>query len=266
MLLDKTCAILRKDFLGSVRYRSAFLMTAIGIIAELAAFYYLARAIGPGFRPQGMGYLPFLLVGTGFYTFLMMGINSFLTSVQEAQQSGTLEILMTSRTAPSTLVFLSAVSAFSRNVLRLSLYFAAGLFVLSGVRLGYKNLLAAFFAFSFSIAIAIALGIISAAVQLGTHKGSAVMWLFGSVAWLMTGTMFPVTVLPAPLLWLAKLIPLTHCLDALRLSLLQGGNLHEAMREILVLAGFSLLLLPAGLIVFSYMLKRARLQGSLSYY
>lgn len=266
MLFDKTYAILRKDFLSSVRYRSAFLMTALGIAAELAAFYYLARAIGPTFRPQGMGYFPFLLIGTGFYTFLMMGINSFLTSVQEAQQSGTLEILMTSRTAPSTLVFLSAISAFSRNILRLAFYFAAGLFILSGVRLGYRNLLAASVAFILSVAIAVSLGIVSAAIQLGTHKGSAAMWLFGSVAWLMTGTMFPVTVLPAPLLWLAKLIPLTHCLDALRLSLLQGGNLQGAVREIVVLAGFSLLLLPAGLIVFSYMLKRARLQGTLSFY
>lgn len=265
-LCDKLLAIVRKDFLTSIRYRSAFLMTGMGIVAELAAFYYLSQAIGPSFRPQGMGYFPFLLVGTGFYAFLMMGINSFLSSMQESQQSGTLEVLMTSRTSPATLIFLSAASAFSRNVLRLLLYLAAGLIVLSGVHLRYENLLAAVAAFIFSIVIAVAIGIITAAIQLGTHKGSAVMWLFGSVAWLMSGTMFPVTVLPKPLLWIAKLIPITHCLNALRFSLLSGGTLQNVGREIAILAAFSIVLLPAGLLIFSYMLKRARLEGTLSFY
>src|SRR6185437_402960 len=131
--------------------------------------------------------------------------------------------------------------------------------------LRYENLLAAALAFILSIVIAVAIGIIAAAIQLGTHKGSAVMWLFGSVAWLMSGTMFPVTVLPRPLLWIAKLIPITHCLDALRFSLL-SGTLQGVGREIAILAAFSVVLLPAGLLIFSYMLKRARLEGTLSFY
>jgi ABC-2 type transport system permease protein len=265
-LLDKAITVMRKDFLTGIRYRSGFLMTGVGIAAELAAFYYLARAIGPAFRPQGMGYFPFLLVGTGFYTFLMMGTNAFLSSVQEAQQSGTLEVLMTSRTSPSTLIFLNALSGFSRNVVRLSIYLIAGLFLLSRVNLGYANLLAGSATLILSIVIAAALGIIAAAVQVGTHKGSAVMWLFGSVGWLMTGTMFPTSVLPKPLLWMAKLIPVTHCLDALRASLLGGSNLQGVTREIAILASFSVVLLPAGLWMFSFMLKRARLQGTLSFY
>jgi ABC-2 type transport system permease protein len=266
MLLDKAITVIRKDFLTGIRYRSAFLMTGVGIAAELAAFYYLSRAIGPSFRPQGMGYFPFLLVGTGFYTFLMMGINAFLSSVQEAQQSGTLEVLMTSRTSPSTLIFLNALSGFSRNAIRFTIYLIAGLFLLSRVSLGYANLAAGSVTFILSLLIAAALGIIAAAVQIGTHKGSAVMWLFGSVGWLMTGTMFPTSVLPKPLLWMAKLIPVTHCLDALRYSLLGGSSLPGVAREILILAGFSAVLLPAALWMFSYMLKRARLQGTLSFY
>ena len=266
MFLDKTITIMRKDLLTSIRYRSAFLMTGIGIIAELAVFYYLSRAIGPSFRPQGMGYFPFLLIGTGFYTFLMMGINSFLTSIQEAQQTGTLEVLMTSRTSSSALIFLSAISAFSRNIIRLLLYLAAGLVILTGVNLEYTNLLASAATFILSIVIAIAIGIIAAAVQLGTHKGSAVMWLFGSVGWFLTGTMFPTSVLPKPLLWMARLIPITHCLDGLRFSLLGGANFQQVGREIAILAGFSALLLPTGLLLFSYMVRRARLQGTLSFY
>lgn len=106
-LLDKTAAIVRRDLLTAVRYRTGFLITGAGAAAELAAFYYLSRAIGPGFRPEGVDYFPFLLVGTGFYTFLVMGINAFLVIVQEAQQTGTLEILMTTSTPAPVLVFQS---------------------------------------------------------------------------------------------------------------------------------------------------------------
>ena len=80
-LFDKTAVILKRDLLTALRYRNGFLLTGFGTAAELAAFYFLARAIGPGFRPEGVDYFPFLLIGTGFYTFLVMGIHSFLQVV-----------------------------------------------------------------------------------------------------------------------------------------------------------------------------------------
>src|SRR6201987_5736302 len=97
-LLDKTAVIMRRDLLTAMRYRTGFLLGGAGAITELLAFYYLSRAIGPGFRPEGIEYFPFVLVGTGFYTFLVMGVNAFLTSVRDAQQAGTLEVLMTTST------------------------------------------------------------------------------------------------------------------------------------------------------------------------
>jgi len=126
-LLDKMAAIARRDLLTAIRYRTGFLITAAGAAAELAAFYYLSRAIGPGFRPEGVDYFPFVLVGTGFYTFLVMGINAFLVIVQEAQQTGTLEILVTTSTPAPVLVFLSAISAFAGNTVQLVFYLGAGL-------------------------------------------------------------------------------------------------------------------------------------------
>jgi len=257
---------MRRDLLTALRYRSSFLMGAIAVLAELAAFFYLSRSIGPSFRPQGMGYFPFLLAGTGLYTFLMMGISSFVTSVQEAQQTGTLEVLMTSSTPPAMLVFLSAISAFARNGVRLLFYCAAGLLLLSEGNLGVPNFAGCALVLIFSFVIAAAIGMAAAALQLSTQKGSAAMWLFGSVAWFMTGTLFPVQSLPRPLLRLAELIPVTHCLDALRLALFQSGNTAALGREILVLAAFSLTILPLSLVFFSWTLRRARLEGMLSAY
>ena len=263
-LLDKLGAIVRRDLLTAVRYRTGFLLAAAGTLAEIVAFYYLARAIGPGFRPEGIDYFPFLLVGTGFYTFLAMGITAFLTTVQEAQQTGTLEVLMTTSTPAPVLVLLSAVSAFSGKTLGLVLYLAAGL-VLFGAPREHPNLAGCAVILGLSLVVAVAIGILAAALQLAIQKGSAVVWMLGSV-WFLTGTMFPVSTLPASLRHLAALIPITHALDAMRLALLLGTPFSGLVREIGILAVFAVLLLPLGLFLFSYTLRKARREGTLSLY
>lgn len=264
-LLDKMAAIVRRDFLTAIRYRTGFLLTAAGAVGELAAFYYLSRAIGPGFRPDGVDYFPFLLVGTGFYTFLVMGINSFLLIVQEAQQTGTLEVLMTTSTPAPVLVFLSAMSAFAGHTVQLFFYLTAGL-LLFGAAPQNPNILGCLVIFALSLAIAVAIGILAAALQLALQKGSAVVWLLGSGVWFLTGTLFPVSALPEPLRVLAELIPITHSLEGMRLALLQGADFATLGHEIGILALFSLILLPSSLLIFSHTLRRARLQGTLSFY
>jgi ABC-2 type transport system permease protein len=263
-LLDKTAAIVRRDLLTAIRYRTGFLMTAAGAAAELAAFYYLSRAIGPGFRPDGVDSFPFLLVGSGFYTFLIMGINAFLLIVQEAQQTGTLEILMTTSTPAPVLVFLSAISAFAGNSLQLLLYLGAGLWLFAGPV--HANLPGCLVIFGLALIIAVALGILAAALQLAIQKGSALVWLLGSGAWFLTGTLFPVATLPRPLRLAAQLIPITHCLNGMRLALLRAASWSRLAGEIGVLVVFALVLLPFSLAVFSHTLRRARMQGTLSFY
>jgi len=264
-LLDKIFVILRRDLLTAIRYRTGFMVTVAGTAAELAAFYYLSRAIGPSFRPDGMDYFPFVLVGTGFYTFLVMGINAFLLVVQEAQQTGTLEILVTTPTPAPVLVLLSAFSAFAGNTVQLVFYLGAGL-LLFGAPLPNPNIIGCMLVFMLSLLTAVALGILAAALQLAIQKGSALVWLLGSGVWFMTGTLFPVATLPPALRVVSQLIPLTHSLDAMRMALLEGASFAALGREIMILSIFSLILLPFSLLVFSHTLRRARLHGTLSFY
>lgn len=261
-LIDKTAVIVRRDLLTAVRYRTGFLLNAAGAITELAAFYYLSRAVGPGFRPEGLEYFSFLLVGTGFYTFLLMGVHAFLQTVQEAQQTGTLEVLMTTSTSPPVLVFLSAMSAFAANTVTLLFYLAAG--VLFGAPL-HPNLAASLSVFLLSVIIAVAIGLIAAALQLAIQKGSAVVWALGSV-WFLTGTMFPVQTLPQPLRHVARLIPITHSLEGMRLALLEGASLGGVAHELALLTVFAAVLVPSSLLFFSWTLRRARMEGTLSFY
>ena len=264
-LLDKLQAILRRDLLTAIRYRTGFLLTAGAALAELAAFYFLARAIGPGFRPQGFEYFPFLLVGTGFYTFMLMGVNAFLNIVQQAQQTGTLEVLMTTSTPAPTLVVLSAVSAFAGNAVQFVFYLGAG-FLVFGVPAQHPNIWGALAIFLLSMIVAVAIGIFAATLQLAMQKGSALVWLMGSGAWFMTGTLFPVTTLPVYLRNISQWIPITHSLTGMRMALLEGAPLSELSKEVTILAAFCVVLLPLSISLFTQSLRRARLEGTLSFY
>jgi len=264
-LLDKLAVILHRDILTAIRYRSASGMYVGGMLAELAAFYYLARAVGPGFRPDGVDYFAFLLLGTGLYGFFVAGVASFVNSIHEAQLTGTMEVLMTTSTPEPELVFLTAVSAFFTRTLHLAFYLVVGVVVFR-VGLKHPNVLAALAIFVLSMAIAMAAGIAIAAVQIAIQRGSGIVWLLSSLLWLLTGATFPVSALPGPLRRLAEIIPITYSLDGLRLALLRGADWTTLARPLAILAAYAIVLLPVSVWLFGRALRYARREGSLSYY
>jgi ABC-2 type transport system permease protein len=262
--LNKLHAILRRDLLTAIRNRTGFAITAFGLLTELAAFYFLSRAIGPGFRPGGVEYFPFLLVGTGVYTFFVMSTQAFLSTVQEAQQTGTMEVLMTTSTPPAQLVVLSSVSAFGGNLVNLAVYLLAGAAIFRAPI--HANILSCLAVLVPSLAIALALGIAAATVQITFRKGSALLWALSSGAWFLSGAMFPVESLPRPLEFLAHAIPFSYAVGGMRMALLQGHPVISMAPTLAALLAFGVVLLPLALWSLSISLRRARQNGTLSFY
>jgi ABC-2 type transport system permease protein len=83
---------------------------------------------------------------------------------------------------------------------------------------------------------------------------------------LLGGIYYPVAVMPEWMQKIANLIPVTYALRAMRLALLQGAGFDELWSDILILGGFSVLLLPASLIAFGLAVRLARIDGSLTHY
>src|SRR6266576_4925554 len=258
--LGKLHAILRRDLLTAIRHRTGFAITALGLVTQLAAFYFLSRAIGPSFRPGGVEYFPFLLVGTGVYTFCVMTTQAFLSTVQEAQQTGTMEVLMTTSTPPAQLVVLSSISACAANLVSLVIYLVAGVALFRAPI--HANALSCLAVAFLSLAIAMALGIAAATIQITFQKGSALVWLLSSGVWFLSGAMFPIESLPRPLAILAHAIPLTYSVEGLRMAMLQGRSVLAMGHTLGALAVFSLALLPLTLWGLSLSLRHARRNGT----
>jgi ABC-2 type transport system permease protein len=81
----------------------------------------------------------------------------------------------------------------------------------------------------------------------------------------MSGTLFPVAVLPRAVRVASFFIPFTHSLAAMRLALFTG-NFAAIAHEVEILAVFALVLVPAGVAFFSWMVGQARQNGTLSFY
>jgi ABC-2 type transport system permease protein len=264
-LLDKLFLIAKYQTVIALRYRNGAPFRMVASAVEIASAYFLARAVGPQFRPDGFGYFAFLLTGTGLYFFFLAVVNSCVSFVDDAQRSGTIEVLMTTPTPPLQVLMLNVLPLLAWRGLGMILYLSAGmvLFATDPLRI---NALAAIVVFSLLLLVAAAFGMIGAAVQMIFFRGNSLVWALGVLGGLFMGTAFPVSVLPAPLQWIATALPLRTSLDALRAAILQNATFAELSATILQLFIFGAVFLLLGVVSFEWALRRARKTGTLAFY
>jgi ABC-2 type transport system permease protein len=110
------------------------------------------------------------------------------------------------------------------------------------------------------------LGVLSASYALLFKRGNPVKWIFLGIAGLVSGVMYPVTVLPGVLQTLARLVPVTYSLEGMRNALLQHASLLSLWPTLRALLLFALVLLPISLAVFSWALRRTKITGTLTHF
>jgi ABC-2 type transport system permease protein len=93
-----------------------------------------------------------------------------------------------------------------------------------------------------------------------------VKWLFLGAAGLVSGVMYPVSVLPRPLRALARLVPVTYSLEGMRAAVLGRASWGELWPSIRALLLFAVVLLPVSFAVFSWALKRTKVTGTLTHF
>lgn len=263
MLIEQFTAFIRRDFLIARRYRGGFVVAPISVFFELAGAYYLSRAIGTGFRPDGFAYFPFLLIGTAVTQIVMASMNAFVDSVHDAQVSGTMETLVTTPTSPLRVMVLSAGTLMIHRFILFSAYVVFG-FSIFRIAIPHPDVPMLALLFLATVLITLGFGILAASVQIYFQRGGGLVWLFGTMVWLLCGSMFPVSALPRWLQWVSKLLPVTYLLDGFRRSLLGSGSSGYISALALIL--FGAILAPISIAVFSAVLRDARRRGTLSLY
>jgi ABC-2 type transport system permease protein len=266
--LTKIWQFFRRDFVIARSYRIMFVFELAETLFGVSAFYYLSRFVQvPSFAnaPVAGGYFAFAVVGFSFFDYLTVALNAFDQSLEEARRNGTLEYLLVTQTSLPTILVGSAIYPFVLLSLRTTVYlgWAVGLF---GFPVRQANWSGAILMLAVSILAFSGLGVLSAAYSILFKRGNPVKWLFLGAAGLVSGVMYPVSVLPPLLQLVAHLFPVTYSLEGMRLALLGQASLFDLWPDVRALLLFAAVLLPSSLVVFSWALRRTKITGTLTHF
>jgi ABC-2 type transport system permease protein len=266
--LRKIAAFFARDFAIARGYRGAFFLETLETLFGVATFYYLSRFVdSPELHsalPSGSNYFAFALIGFAFFDYLSISLSAFDSSLEEARHNRTLEALLVTQTPLSMILAGSAVYPFAALAMRTCIYLAWGA-LLFGFAPHGANWLGAIVILLASILAFSGLGIISASYSILYKRSNPLKWMVVGISGLVSGMMYPVSVLPAPLQFLARFTPVTYSLAGMRAALLSGAGWAQLWPSIASLFIFAAVLIPLSFLIFAWALRRTKITGTLTH-
>jgi ABC-2 type transport system permease protein len=262
-------AIAKKDFITFYRYPLNALFRVIEPIAWLTPVYFLGRSFaGPngnaGFAAYTgtSDYMSFILVGAVLSNYVAAVFWGMGFALKNDMNAGVLEtnwmmpIPRALLLAGMTLASL-AITTLNSAVMLLLASLAFGFQVGGGVlaaALTLVPMLIALYGFGFAFVAAVLL----------MRDANTLVDVSNYVVSTLSGSQFPVNVLPRLLLPLSLAIPLTYGYDAVRGFLLGSATLLPLEYEIAILLLFMCAMVPIGFLIFKRVELRCRMLGTLS--
>ena len=267
-LLRDLQVFFQRDLRIASTYRSPFLLEAIEALFGTATFYYVARFVdSPALRealPRGKTYFAYSLVGFVFFDYLHAAMDTFDRSLQEARDTGTLEPLLVTQVSLPVILIGSGFYPFVSTSLRVGVYLAWAV-AFFDFPLREANWLAVLVVLLATLLAFSGFGVLSASYLLLFKRGNPGKWFVLGVSSIVSGMLFPVEVLPPWLQVIAHINPVTYALDAMRGALLDGAALPSLAKPLLLLLVFAAILLPVSMLVFSWVLRRTKVTGTLTH-
>jgi len=268
-LLAKPIAFFKRDFKTATSYRLHYATQGFGIILTTFSFFLLSKMFAGNhiseLEPYGGDYFSFVLIGIALTDYFTISTNTFANEIRTSQIVGTLESLLVTPTSIITILLSSYVYKLFSTSFRIFFYIFVGYFVFD-MLLQSVNILALCIAFFLTLLPFFGIGLVSASFIIVFKQGNPIGGLMAMSSGLLGGVMYPVTVLPDWLKPFSVILPITHGLEAIRQILLNGAELVDIQKQLLILAILSIISLAAGLISIYYGLKTAKREGSLLHY
>jgi ABC-2 type transport system permease protein len=261
-------AIAKKDYYHFVRYPLNAVLRVVQPIIWLAPIYFM----GISFQTDGMNvgfagyagttdYMSFILVGMMLGSYISSVFWGMGYALKYEMDTGVLEsnwlspvprfAFLVGQTI-SNLLFTTVVNL----VLLLAAWFLFGFTITGNVLQALAvalPMLIALYGFGFGFAALILL----------MRESNTLVDVSDYAVSILSGTTFPVQVLPPLLLFLALALPLTYGLDAVRGLLLNTTTLLPIPYEVAILLVFMLVTVPLGYFVFKRVERRCRKLGTI---
>ncbi|MBA4157088.1 MAG: ABC transporter permease [Gemmatimonadetes bacterium] len=264
----KIFMLARASWLVATSYRLNMVMSLGGLAAVIVPIYFIAGAlqpvIGESIANQGGEYFAFLLTGMIVFSFLGSAVNSLPGAIRGGIATGTLEALLTTPTPLPVLLSGMVSYGFIWTAIRATLMLLGGL--LLGMQIAWQGMLSALVILALLILSYAAFGLIAAALVLAFRTTGPLPNAVLTVSALLGGVYYPTQVIPSWIQDISSFIPLTYGLRALRHTVLEGMPLHAIASDLMILFGFTVVLLTLGAYTFSAALLFSRKSGTLAQY
>jgi ABC-2 type transport system permease protein len=269
MIYTKARSFIRKDYIIGSSYKLNFILTFLNSTFPVISLFFVSKlfeaSATSSLEKYGSNYFTFALMGISFTRFFQLAVDTFSGSIKRAQSAGCLEAILSSQTDAKTVVLFSSFYSFlTAGIQLIFMLFIGTLFF--NFSFANTNIIAALLSFLISLLAFISIGIFSAAGTVIFKQGEPVGWFFGAVSALLSGSIFPVGVMPVWLQYISKLLPTTYALDALRLSVLQNFSIEMLGSQLIILAAMALILFPLSLKTFEWAVERGKRDGTLMQY
>jgi ABC-2 type transport system permease protein len=267
--LAKLPAFFRRDFLVAWSYRFAFVSDWGSLALQVLMFSFVGRLVDPSKLPMFGGrptsYIEFVTIGVAMGSFIQLALHRVASGLRSEQMLGTLETLLMTPTAPSTIqigtVFYDLLYIPVRSALFLGVVAIA-----FGLHLHASGLLPALLLLLAFIPFVWGLGMASAGLILTLRRGTAVSSFGAAILLMFSGAYFPLDVLPHWVRGAASVNPVAIAVGGIRRALLGGADWHAAAIGIAELLPFAAVAIGIGITVFRASLRRERRRGSLGLY
>jgi ABC-2 type transport system permease protein len=266
--MSQAAAFLRRDYLIAASYRTAFLAQVISIFIGVPVLFFIGRvfqgADSDMLKAYNGDFFAFLLIGVAFIDFHAVSLRTFSNSLRESQLMGTLELVLLSPTALTSVLVNSSLFVYITTVIRFLLYMITGL--VYGLQLGNANFLGAMLILVLGILSFASFGILSASVIMILKRGAGFSTAVSAASLFFGGVLYPTDVLPAWLHPVSMMLPITHALRGMRLALLGGSSFAELLPTFGILLLFAAILIPLSLTCFWLAVRHTKVTGTLAQY
>lgn len=267
--LAKLPAFVRRDFLVAWSYRVAFVSDLLGLAGQLLLFAFIGKMIDPSVLPRYGGseitYLEFAAIGIALSVFIQFGLGRVGEAVRGEQLMGTLESVLMTPTAPTTVQLGSVAFDLIYLPLRTAGFLLAAAWIF-GLNFAPAGALAAVVILLAFIPFVWGLGVASAALILVLKRGGGLVGLAALLLSFSSGTYFPLDLLPDWVAATAAGNPIALAVEGMRDALLGDAAFSSTLGTVGTVFPLSLASFGLGVLVFRAALRRERRHGTLGLY
>ena len=235
-------------------------------VISTIGLYFIAKLI-PSTSSVGGDYYTFAMIGIICIQVMAVGLSSFTTHLDYIIQQGRFESLLVEPVNWRLLPFGLAAWPMLLNSITAALM--AGTALVLGADIRVSGIPLSLVVLLLGIAAGHAVGILAASVKVIAKRGDPIIGLYSLATGLLTGSAFPVQLLPLPLRVLSYCLPPTYVISAVRRLLMPNGDQLSgptALQAVLLLIGFLVVMYPLALWLYGRSLEFGRKMGLLAGY